>query len=105
MDFAKPVDLGFVRDYVVSLEVGEHIPQEYESTFIQNLINAKEKGIILSWAIPNQPGRGHVNCRSNEYIRDRFHRYGLKSNYEKEDLLRNAATMDYFKNTIMVFEQ
>lgn len=36
------------KDWVLSLEVGEHIPKEHESSFIQNLINHSKKGIILS---------------------------------------------------------
>ena len=54
-------------DWVMSLEVGEHIPEEYESVFINNLHQNNTFGIILSWAVIGQGGHGHVNCRSNEY--------------------------------------
>jgi tryptophanyl-tRNA synthetase len=50
LDLSKPVYLK-PRDWVLSLEVGEHIPVEYERTFIENLHRHNKKGIVLSWAI------------------------------------------------------
>jgi glycosyltransferase involved in cell wall biosynthesis len=93
------------RDWVLSLEVGEHIPKEYEDVFIQNLINHSKKGIILSWATPGQPGDGHVNCQPNEYIVDimRSHNYILDVHNTIQ--LREAAELWWFKNTIMVFRK
>ena len=35
-------------DYVQTFEVGEHIPNKYESIFIQNICNNAQKGIIMS---------------------------------------------------------
>jgi hypothetical protein len=50
--------------------VAEHIPPEYESIFIENLISCNRKGIILSWAIPGQGGHGHFNEKPNDYVID-----------------------------------
>ena len=93
------------KDWVLSLEVGEHIPKEYESIFIQNLINHSKKGIVLSWATPGQPGDGHVNCQSNEYVVDimRSHNYILDVHSTIQ--LRKAAELWWFQNTIMVFRK
>jgi len=53
---------------VMSLEVGEHIPAEFEQAFLDNLIthSTGEDGslIILSWGVPGQDGDGHVNVNS-----------------------------------------
>ena len=38
----------------MSLEVGEHLPQEFENIFIHNLHNNNKSGILLSWAIKGQ---------------------------------------------------
>eukprot|EP01031_Cornospumella_fuschlensis_P031929 gene31929-38603_t len=38
-----------ISDWVISLEVGEHIPKQFESTFIHNLHHVNRKGMILSW--------------------------------------------------------
>src|SRR5262245_60958639 len=57
MDLSKPVDLGCVFGWVLSLEVGEHIPAQYEDNFIDNIHYHNEKGVVLSWAIEGQIGR------------------------------------------------
>jgi hypothetical protein len=90
---------------VISLEVGEHIPKEYEDIFIKNLINHSSKIIIISWANPGQGGYGHVNCQANEYIRKKIELYGWKSILSEENILREKSSMSWFKNTIMVFER
>jgi len=93
------------KDWVLSLEVGEHIPKEYETTFIQNLISNSKKGIILSWAIPGQPGDGHVNCQSNEYVIDIMRSYNYILDTHSTIQLREAAELWWFKNTLMVFRK
>jgi len=46
-------------DYVLCVEVAEHIPPEYEGIFLDNLQIAR-RGLILSWAPPGTEGEGHV---------------------------------------------
>lgn len=93
------------KDWVLSLEVGEHIPKEYEAIFIQNLINHSKKGIILSWALPNQPGDGHVNCQSNEYVINLMRSYNYILDVHSTIQLREAAELWWFQNTLMVFRK
>jgi hypothetical protein len=50
LDLAQPVYLP-PKDWVLSLEVGEHIPAVHEKIFINNLHRHNKKGIVLSWAI------------------------------------------------------
>lgn len=102
LDLAESVDLP-KYDCVISLEVGEHIPEKYESIFIHNLTNHTNKLLILSWAIPDQGGYGHVNCRLNTYIKRLVCSLGFKKDLSTENILRNSAKVDWFKNTIMVF--
>lgn len=93
------------KDWVLSLEVGEHIPKEYEAIFIQNLINHSKKGIILSWALPNQPGDGHINCQSNEYVINLMRSYNYILDVHSTIQLREAAELWWFQNTLMVFRK
>lgn len=107
-DFVRHLDLATVHnvgkfDWVLSLEVGEHIPAEFEDNYIQNLHNAAKEGIILSWAVPGQKGYKHVNCRSNEYIIDKFNKLGWKYDSGKTKHLRRNSRKFWFKNTVMVF--
>lgn len=56
---------------VMCLEVGEHIPAEFEDVLLTNLYNAcaKDRYLILSWAVRGQDYDGHVNCLNiNEVI-------------------------------------
>jgi glycosyltransferase involved in cell wall biosynthesis len=93
------------KDWVLSLEVGEHIPKEYEHIFIQNLIKHAKHGIILSWAVPGQPGDGHVNCQSNEYVISLMKENGFSLDTKTSIDLREVAELWWFKNTVMVFRK
>ncbi|GAG88294.1 unnamed protein product [marine sediment metagenome] len=103
-DFSETVDLGKF-DLVLCLEVGEHIPLQYEQTFIDNLCRAAKNNIVLSWALVGQGGDGHVNCRNNDYVITEMAMRGFKIDIEKSNLLRSKATLSWFKNTIMYFKK
>lgn len=103
-DLSKTVWLG-VWDYALSLEVGEHIQPEREQTFIDNIHYHNLCGAVVSWAVPGQTGIGHVNERPNEYIISEFTRRGYEYNAAESARLREAASLPWFRNTIMVFER
>jgi hypothetical protein len=54
-------------DYIMSFEVGEHVPSDKESNFLKTALQANV-GLVLAWAIPGQGGYGHVNEKSRSYI-------------------------------------
>ena len=83
----------------------EHIPKQYERNFIRNLFRHCIHGIVLSWAIENQPGDGHFNCRNNDYVKKIFSNAGYSNDVEAEKALRASSTLPWFKNTIMVFRK
>jgi tryptophanyl-tRNA synthetase len=101
-DFSQPASVGRFN-LVLSLEVGEHIPAQYEQTFIDNLINSSREYIVLSWAVENQPGIGHVNCRNNDFVISEFQKRGLDYSKGSSEYLREHSTLPWFKNTLMVF--
>lgn len=102
MDFSQPVDIGKFH-LVLSLEVGEHIPAEYEQIFIDNLVKSSSGIIALSWAVEGQPGIGHVNCRNNDYIIKELEKRGFEYVANPSGYLRAKSTLPWFKNTLMVF--
>ena len=101
---SMPVSVG-QYDWVMSLEVGEHLPQQFERTFIDNLQRHNTKGIILSWALDGQGGHGHFNERPISYIKNLFAQDGYINDIHSETMLRASATLWWFKNTIMVFRR
>ena len=105
MDLSKPNKLEEKFDWVLCLEVGEHIPKEYESILIKNIDDNNTKGVILSWAVVGQGGHGHVNCQDNEYIKEAFSSLNYTNDEYSEFTLRSHATLPWFKNTIMVFRK
>jgi cyclopropane fatty-acyl-phospholipid synthase-like methyltransferase len=104
-DLAEPFDLGRRYDWALSLEVGEHIPQWFEATFLANLCRHNREGIVLSWAVPGQGGRGHVNERDNDYIKRSLGSRGYENDLNAEFGLRSQSYLPWFKNTIMVFRK
>lgn len=103
LDLSEPIDIGKF-DVCLCLEVGEHIPQEYEQTFIDNICNSSKRYIILSWAIEGQPGYGHVNCKNNEYIIDQICSRGFRFVKENTNWIRRVSELPWFKDTLIFFE-
>ena len=103
-DLSKPAKLG-TFDWVLSLEVGEHIPAVYEQTFLKNIFDHSREGAILSWAVLGQEGRGHVNTRDNVSIKELFAAEGYTNDTALEAKLRSCSTLDWFKQTLMVFRR
>ena len=91
---------------MLSLEVGEHIPAEFEDQFIDNITKHVKKTLIISWAIEGQGGSGHVNCRNNDYIIGQVTERGFKYNEKASNELRKAATNAFwFSYTLLVFDK
>jgi SAM-dependent methyltransferase len=90
------------------LEVGEHIPSEYESIFLDNLSSLTSNKIILSWAVRGQLGHGHVNCLNNGEVIDKMSLCGfifLKDDTEKIRREVNFSETPWLKETIMIFKK
>jgi cyclopropane fatty-acyl-phospholipid synthase-like methyltransferase len=90
-------------DWVLSFEVGEHLPKEYESVFIDNLCNHAKKGIIMSWAFPGQPGEGHINCQSSEYIIQEMYKRGFLVDYFASNEMRSISNTWWFQANLLKF--
>lgn len=104
-DLTEELEADGMFDAIVSLEVGEHIPQDKESTFIRNLTRNARNHIILSWAVEGQAGDGHVNCHSNEFVMSRMRQYGFVLNRPATRYLRECACLSWFKQTILCFDR
>jgi hypothetical protein len=106
LDLSIPFNLQELYDCVLSLEVGEHIPKEYEQTYIDNLCSHSKKYVILSWAVIGQGGDGHVNCQNNDYVINELRKRGYSYNERESNALRMAvSSAPWFSNTIMFFKK
>ena len=67
------------RDWVISMEVGEHLPWNHEKMFGRNLHAHNCRGVILSWAQLSTWGHGHINNHMLEYVREIFEGLGYRN--------------------------
>jgi cyclopropane fatty-acyl-phospholipid synthase-like methyltransferase len=105
LDFSQEFNLGETADCSMSLEVGEHIPKEFEQTFFDNICRHTNSKVLLSWAVIGQDGDGHVNCQNNDYVISEMDRRGFKYDENSSNRLRSVSSAPWFRNTIMVFEK
>jgi hypothetical protein len=100
-------ELGLKSELVLSLEVGEHIPKEHMTTYLDNITHHCEKYLITSWAVRGQEGFGHVNCLDNHEIIPEFEKRGFEL-MEKETEDARLVIEDkahWFKKTILIFKK
>jgi len=91
-------------DWVLSIEVLQHIPAKYESVALDNIDRAAGHGIVLSWAAPGQGGGySHVNSRSPTYVRQIMSDRGFALDYDTSVRLREQATFPWLRINIMLF--
>ena len=79
IDLSIPIHHLNQYDWIISLEVAEHIPSQFESVYLDNLVRHAKEGIILSWATIGQGGHSHVNNRNFEYVKEQMQ----KRNFNK----------------------
>lgn len=65
-DLEKPFTLDRKFDLVMSLEVAEHLKEEFAGVFVDSLAGLGDV-ILFSAAVPFQGGRNHLNERWPEY--------------------------------------
>lgn len=94
-----------VHDWTLCMEVGEHVPAEYESAFLDNVVAGVRTGIVLSWAVPGQGGHSHLNERSNEYVRQKLLSRGFIYDENSTFQLRASATKKLYKGSVMVYRR
>ena len=97
VDFTSEVGSGIpVFDWVLSLDVGEHIPPEKEDVFITNVCSHSREGAVVSWA---ESGRGgHVITRMSEL-------WSLDLDPSETESLRMSAGFKHFKKAVMLFKK
>jgi len=90
-------------DWVLSMEVLEHIPAEFETIVLDNIDRAADHGVVLSWATLGQLGFHHVNNRSPTYVNQTMFNRGFRIDLNASDVLRNAAKLPWLKRNIRVY--
>eukprot|EP00971_Amphidinium_carterae_P210834 4183490-Amphidinium_carterae.1 len=107
VDLSTPLEIpwraGF--DWVMCLEVAEHIPPSREAQFLENLARHARKGLVLSWAPPEIEGEGHVNCQPLEESKRRVEAYGFVQDKEGTEALRQAAEISWIAASVALYHR
>jgi hypothetical protein len=95
------------KGIVISLEVGEHIPKEYQNNYLDNITNNCSEYLIMSWAVKNQGGRGHFNELDNQEIIPEIEKRGFIYLKQESNEVRNVIedSCSWFRNTLMIFKK
>ena len=105
LDLSIPVYGLPLYDWVLSLEVGEHIPKKYEHIFLDNIVRHARNGVVLSWATPGQRGHGHVNCRSMEYIKNKLDARGFYHDANNSQHLQQNCKYSWLRNNVNLYKR
>lgn len=90
-------------DWVVSLEVVEHIPREYEDIFLSNLVRHAKRGLIFSWAKVDQGGNGHINERPDDYVEKKMKELCFDRDLNQSNYLQQVSQYYWLKNNVYVY--
>lgn len=111
-----PVDVGQQiivpqRGSVMSIEVGEHLPEAKIGPYVDNLVRACAHKLVVTWAVRGQGGRRHISCRNADEVVPMFERRGFVYMSKTSMVWRNAILAQeekrfhYLGNTIYLFER
>ena len=96
----EDIDCG-QHDLVMSIEVAEHLLPEKSDVFVDNLVRASKKYILLTAAPPGQGGTGHINEQPREYwiekLEERGFKYSEKDVVKIQSLFKNLPRSRYMK--------
>lgn len=105
-DLTKPLpdSLKNSRDLVLSLEVWEHIPEEFENQYVSNLTIFNADYMVVSCAAPGQWGRHHYNCAGVDEVREKMSKLGYVEDEALTAVWRKIKYLASFyrKNTLVL---
>lgn len=107
-DLSKPFTLP-KKGNCVFLEVAEHIPAQFENVLLDNISNACDNKLVMSWALRGQGGWGHVNELNNEEAISRIEAknfiYLPEQTLSARQAIPDNTKLPWFKNTTLIFEK
>ena len=101
-------NLGRRFDMALSLEVGEHLPENLADDYVKAVISCSDS-VVFSAAQPGQGGDGHINCQPPAYWEAKFRAAGYRTSPTDRmlligDLLRGAH-MGWLVRNVQVFRK
>jgi hypothetical protein len=102
-NLSEAVILDEKYDLAISLEVAEHIDENFADTFVSNLVNASDV-VLFSAAIPFQRGSGHVNEQWPEYWIEKFasHNYTV-IDFVRPKIWNENGIKTWYKQNVLLY--
>lgn len=102
-DLEAPIDLGRRFDMVISLEVGEHLPEASSASFVETLCRHANL-ILFSAAIPGQGGQWHINERwPSWWARFFFERGFMCFDIVRRDVWDDQRIDYWYRQNVLVY--
>jgi hypothetical protein len=92
-------------DWVIIVEVMEHIPPQFEDVALDNVARVAGSGVVLSWGTPGQRGFHHVNLQLPEYVDKVMKRRGFTRDVAWSLKLQHSAFLSWLKKNLLVFRR
>ena len=101
----QPVIFHRKFDVVWSVEVAEHIPEQFEENYITPLVENCDKYLVMTAS--NVPMPLHFNCKPKEHWIEQIEKGGLTYNEGLLKQLLESSTMEreFLRDTGMVFNR
>jgi len=111
LDLSKPIDLGRRFDVAISLEVAEHIEEQYADIYVDNMCGFSNV-LVMSVCDYGGTTKIHCNVKPRSYWIERFKQRGYIQSISKEMLIKEkwapirerAAVKEAYRNLI-IFEK
>lgn len=93
---------GYKSDLALSIEVAEHIEEQYSDVFIDNITSCSSQ-VLFSAAIPGQGGIHHVNEQWQEYWIEKFEKRGYNVDFSVRDYFWNNHNITPWRKQNILF--
>lgn len=103
LQLSERFDLGRTFDWILCLEVGEHLQPGTEDLLMDNIRRHARVGAIISWATPDYPSPYHPNTLTLEQSTLLIERHRFRQDPEKTRDIRDAAETSWLKQTTGVY--
>lgn len=104
-DLSQPFYPLFKYDLAITLEVAEHLDEQYADTFVQSITRCSDN-ILWSAAVPGQRGVHHVNEQFPSYWIPKFEALGYKCNGEfRKHFWYDERIENWYRQNILLFSK
>lgn len=105
LDLTVPVYHLNMYDWIISIEVAEHIPKQFEDIYVNNLVRHAREGIILSWASPGQGGLSHLNEKYFEEVKSIMFSKGFQHMQQDSERIREKSILPWIQNNLNIYKR